>query len=318
MKHSKTFRRIALLMCVLVASAAFFSCKKKEGEVRFASVSWTCVTTQTELAVEILETLGYDASNKMVSVPIAFQALDSNEADIFLGVWMPTMKTMANEYYAKGNMKEFVTNTEGAKYTLAVPTYVAEGGLTHFSDIAKYGEKLNYRIYGIEEGNDGNQVIEDMINADMFGLGDFELIPSSETGMLSEVRSAIREGKWIVFLGWSPHWMNKAFDMTYLKGSDENTFGPNNGTATVYTAIRTGFDDEQPNVAQFLKNYKFPISMMNEIMLMLDEDSSLDTLEAGLIWVKDNPEIYKQWLDGVTTKEGDPALPVFEEHLESI
>jgi glycine betaine/proline transport system substrate-binding protein len=280
--------------------------------VRFVYVPWTCVTVKTAVAEHILKALGYDASSLMLSVPIAYQAMASNEADVFLGNWMPTMQSIANPHFESGKVDQFSVIMKDAKYTLAVPTYAYEAGLRDFSDIAKFADKLEGKIYGIEEGNDGNQVIELMINENMFNLGDFELIPSSETAMLTQVQNFARNENWIVFLGWSPHWMNKIIDMSYLTGSDENTFGENDGTATVYINIRHGFDQEQPNVATFLNNYLVPIDMINEAMNMLHEDNSMAELDAGLIWLRKNPEVYRGWMEGVTTVDGKPALPVVE------
>ncbi|MGX9364899.1 ABC transporter substrate-binding protein [Desulfoplanes sp. PS50] len=283
--------------------------------IKIASVSWTGVTVKTELAVKILNSLGYEAENLMVSVPIAYKAMASGEAEFFLGNWMPTQETMANEYFKQGTVIKSVANMVDAKYTLAVPSYCYEAGLRDFNDIHKFADKLENRIYGIEEGNDGNQVILKMINNNMHNLGDFELIPSSAAGMLSQVQSFVRDKKWIVFLGWSPHYMNKVIDMKYLSGSNGETFGPNDGTATVYTNYRKGFDKEYPNVTAFLEQFTFPISMMNEIMTMMFKDDNLQPAEAGMMWVKAHPEIYRKWLDGITTVDGKPALPAFEAAL---
>lgn len=301
-----------LVILIFLLTMGFSSNALAKDEIRFVYVPWTCVTVKTEVAEFILQNLGYETSSMMLSVPIAYQGLATGDADIFLGNWMPTMQSIAEPHFERGKVKQLDPVMENCKYTLAVPTYVYEGGLQHFEDIAKFGDRLNYRIYGIEEGNDGNEVIEKMINEDMFGLGDFELIPSSETGMLSQVQNFARNEEWIVFLGWSPHWMNNIIDMQYLKGSDERTFGGNDGTATVYINIRTGFDQEQPNVARLLDNFLVPIDMVNQAMTMLHEDDSLNYLDAGLAWLKKNPEVYRGWLDGVTTKDGQPALPVVE------
>lgn len=287
-------------------------------EIRFASVGWTCVTTKTELAVDIMRTLGYEAENMLVSVPIAYKAMSTGDADVFLGNWMPSMESIAKPYFEDGSVVQLTPIMPNAKYTLAVPTYVAEGGLRSFEDIARFGDKLEYKIYGIEEGNDGNQIIQSMIDRNLFGLGKFKLIPSSEAGMLAQVRSYAREGRWIVFLGWSPHSMNKTIDMTYLTGSDERTFGPDDGTATVYTNTRKGFAKDHPNVARFLMNYKVPIAMINEVMVMLDKDQSLEPRTAGLAWIKQHPEVYRPWFEGVTTRDGKPALAAFEKRLERL
>lgn len=304
----RNFMMALVVLAVVSISGNVFASK----DVRFVYVPWTCVTVKTEVATHILNALGYNASSMLLSVPIAYQAMATDQADIFLGNWMPTMQSIAEPHFESGKVDQLSVIMEGAKYTLAVPTYAYEGGLRDFSDIAKFADKLENKIYGIEEGNDGNQVIEMMINENMFGLGDFELIPSSETAMLTQVQNFTRTDKWIVFLGWSPHWMNKIIDMSYLTGSDERTFGENNGTATVYINIRHGFDQEQPNVATFLNNYLVPIDMVNEAMNMLHVDNTMEPLDAGLAWLRANPEVYRGWMEGVTTVDGEPALPVVE------
>ena len=43
---------------------------------------------------------------------------------------------------------------------------------------------------GIEPGNDGNLIIQGMIDDDAFGLSGFEVVESSEQGMLSQVEAA--------------------------------------------------------------------------------------------------------------------------------
>jgi glycine betaine/proline transport system substrate-binding protein len=313
---STKLRCMTLTFLALVLFTAGPAMAAKKGPLRIASVSWTGVTVKTEIAVRILNSLGYEAENLMVSVPIAYKAMASGEADFFLGNWMPSMKTIAETYFEQGTVVQSVANMSGAKYTLAVPSYCYEAGLQDFSDIRKYARKLDNRIYGIEEGNDGNQVIQKMIDGNMHGLGDFELIPSSAAGMLSQVQSYVRDKKWIVFLGWSPHYMNMVIDMKYLTGSTGETFGPNDGTATVYTNYRKGFNKEYPNVTAFLKQFIFPVSMMNEIMTMMFKDDNLQPSEAGMKWVKEHPEIYKKWLEGITTVDGKPALPAFEAFLE--
>jgi glycine betaine/proline transport system substrate-binding protein len=267
--------------------------------------------------VAILQSLGYTSSNMMTSLPICYQALATGEADVFLGNWMPSMESVARPHFESGDVIQLTPNMAGAKYTLAVPTYAAEAGLKDFRDIARFGDKLEWKIYGIEEGNDGNDIIQSMIDADMYGLGRFEMVASSESGMLAQVQSLMRERKWIVFLGWSPHSMNEKIDMTYLSGSSDETFGPNDGTATVYTNVRKGFPGDMPNVTRFLENFAVPVSMMNEIMVTMHEHPEMKARDAALAWVAANPDMAAAWLEGVTTKDGKPALPAFEKLLQS-
>ncbi|WP_368506750.1 glycine betaine ABC transporter substrate-binding protein, partial [Staphylococcus pasteuri_A] len=79
-------------------------------------------------------------------------------------------------------------------------------------------EQLRGRIYGIEPGNDGNRLIQDMIDKNAFDLKGFKLIESSEAGKVSQVKRAVDREHWVAFLGWAPHPMNSKFDMAYLDG----------------------------------------------------------------------------------------------------
>jgi len=312
-------QRKCSITLILLVSAFFLFTTIAYGakEVRFANVSWTGVTVKTELSKHVLGSLGYKATSKTLAVSIIYQALDMGDVDIFLGNWMPSMASIADQFFEKDTVVKYVANMPGAKYTLAAPSYVVDGGLKDLSDIAKYADKLDHKIYGIEPGNDGNLIVQSMIDKNMFGLGDFELIATGEPFMLAEVKTLSKEEKWVVFLGWSPHYMNEIIDMKYLTGSTAETFGENDGTATVYTNIRKDFDKEMPNVGHFLKNFIFPISMINEISLMLQENKDLTHGEAGMAYLKKHPEIYKGWLEGVTNADGSkPALPVFEAYLQ--
>lgn len=309
-------RKLTIAIMLLAASLLISGTALASKQIRFANVGWTGVTVKTELGVRILNSLGYDASMVTLSVPIAYNSLAMGDADIFLGNWMPSMETIANKFFEQGTVIQYVANMPGAKYTLAAPAYAVDAGLKDFSDIAKYADKLDHKIYGIEQGNDGNQVIQSMIDSDMFGLGNFKIIATSEPIMLSEVKNMAREKKWVVFLGWSPHYMNQIIDMKYLTGSTAETFGVNDGTATVFTNIRKGFAEEQPNVCRFLKNFIFPIEMMNEISQTLQDNKRIKHGEAGLLWLKKHPEVYQSWFQGVTTASGEQALPVFEAYLK--
>ena len=45
-----------------------------------------------------------------------------------------------------------------------MPKYAYDAGLKDFADIAKFSDKLDGKIYGIEPGNDGNRLILGMID----------------------------------------------------------------------------------------------------------------------------------------------------------
>jgi glycine betaine/proline transport system substrate-binding protein len=281
--------------------------------VRFSDVGWTDITATTAAASEVLKGLGYEAKVEVLSVPVTYTSLKNKDIDVFLGNWMPSMAADIEPYSKDGSVESLRPNLEGAKYTLAVPKYVAEGGVKDFADIAKHKDKLDNKIYGIEPGNDGNRLVQSMIDKDAFGLKGFELVESSEQGMLSQVARAAKTKEWIVFLGWEPHPMNANFDMAYLTGGDDY-FGPNFGGATVFTNVRKGYAAECPNVGKLLQNLEFTLQMENEIMgLILDQ--GMDPNKAAAQWLKEHPAVLDPWLAGVTTIDGKDGLAAVKGHL---
>ena len=150
---------------------------------------------------------------------------------------------------------------------LAVPAYLYDKGLKTFADITKFKTELDGKIHGIEPGNDGNLIIQGMLDKNEFGLKGFKMVESSEAGMLAEVQRAGRASKAIVFLGWEPHPMNVQMKMKYLEGGDSSGFGPNYGESKVFTAVPPSYEARCPNVATLLKNLQFTTTIENVVMV---------------------------------------------------
>ena len=286
----------------LVAGGALANCD----EVTFADVGWTDITATTAATTTVLNALGYETDVKVLSVPVTYTSMANGDVDVFLGNWMPTMEADIAPYREAGTVDTVRANLEGAKYTLATNAAGAALGITDFASIAANLEALEGEIYGIEPGNDGNRLIMDMIADNAFGLNGFEVVESSEQGMLARVSRADRRDEPVVFLGWEPHPMNANFDMTYLTGGDD-WFGPNLGGATVYTNTRAGYAGECANVGAFLNNLEFSLAMENEIMAAILDDGE-DPSDAATAWLAANADVLGGWFDGVTTKDGGDAM----------
>jgi glycine betaine/proline transport system substrate-binding protein len=274
--------------------------------VRLSDVGWTDVTATTALFSVLLRDLGYQPQVTVLSVPVTFASMKNKDIDVFLGNWMPTQEADIKSYLKDGSVDVIGANLNGAKYTLAVPAYTYDLGLHDFADIQRFGPQLKYSIYGLEPGNDGDRLVLGMIKQNLFGLGNFKLVESSEQGMLAEVERAGRTRTPIVFLAWDPHPMNMRFDLRYLTGGDA-VFGPNFGGANVYTNTRAGYSNECPNIGRLLRNLKFTPRGESQVMAaMLDQHESPEA--AATAWLRANPRVLASWLAGVYTIDGRPAL----------
>ncbi len=288
---------------LFAAGSAFAGDAESCQTVRFADVGWTDIQVTTGTAQVVLEALGYTPEVKSgLAVPVALESMKTKDIDAFLGNWMPSMTADIKPYMEDKSIDVISTNLEGAGYGLVVPQYVADGGVKSLTDLGANKDKFSGKIYGIEAGNDGNRIITEMIAKPENKLEGFEIVESSEAGMLTEAEKAMKNNEWIVFLGWTPHPVMGEMKIAYLDGMGDSGFG----AATVHTMVRTGYVAECPNVGKFLTNLKFTIPMEGAMMGPVLKDGA-DPKETAKAWLKANPDAVKSWLDGVTTYDGGDA-----------
>lgn len=282
----------------MTGSAFAAGCDK----IVFSDVGWTDITATTATASVVLQALGYETETKLLSVPVTYTGLAGGDIDVFLGNWMPTMEGDIAPYREAKTVDTVTENLKGTQYTLATNAAGAALGIKSFADLASHKDALEGKIYGIEPGNDGNRLILDRITANDFDMKGFELVESSEQGMLAQAVNLDKDGKPVVFLGWAPHPMNAAMDLTYLTGGEE-WFG---AEGSVFTNTRAGYVAECPNTGKLLQNMTFTLPMENAIMAAILNDGA-DATEAATAWLAANPDAWAAWLDGVTTKDGGDA-----------
>lgn len=274
---------------------------------------WTDIAATNALSGVVLNALGYQQKVQNLSVALAFQGLKTGQVDVFLGNWMPAQEPVISKFTADGAIKVLGANLPAARFTLAVPDYVAAAGVKDFADLQKYADKFSHKIYGIAPGAPANQNLKKMLDKHDFGLQNWNLVESSESGMLAQVTRAVERKEWIVFLGWEPHAMNTRFKLTYLSGGDAY-FGENYGRATVNTVTRKDFATQCPNLNHFFSQLKFDVALENAVITrVLDKQENVN--DAARAELAKRPELLKGWLEGVTTRTGEPAQPVVEKAL---
>ncbi|WP_442920867.1 choline ABC transporter substrate-binding protein [Mesorhizobium sp. CCNWLW176] len=298
---------VAFLASGVASAADPESCKT----VRLSDVGWTDIQATTGVASVLLTALGYEPQVIQLSVPVTYASLKNKDLDVFLGNWMPSMTSDIKEYTADGSVETVSENLTGAGYGIVVPTYVAEAGVKTLTDLGKFKDKFDGKIYGIEAGNDGNRIILDMIKNPADNLEGFELVESSEAGMLTQAEQSMKNNEWIAFLGWTPHPVMGAMKITYLDGMGDSGFG----AATVSTNVRKGYLTECPNAGKFIANLKFNLDMEGEMMDAILKGSDANTVATD--WLKKNPDAVTPWIAGVTTFDGGDAAAAVKTALGS-
>jgi glycine betaine/proline transport system substrate-binding protein len=299
-KREQTLATCCLLTLLAspVLAADDASCQK----VRLGAVGWTDVVATTAVAAELLDRLGYQSTQTQASQQMIFAGIQRKQIDAFLGYWKPIMDENIQPFLANGAVKVAAEpSLNDAVAILAVPTYTAEAGLRSFADIARFKNQLDGKIYGIESGSGANTVIQQLIDTNQFGLGEFKLIESSEAAMLTAVTRAVKDRQPVLFFGWKPHPMNIQMPITYLTGS-QDAFGPNDGAASVSTVTAPDFAARCPNAHRLLTGLRFTSAQEAELMepIMAREAPA----SVARAWLKANPAVVSSWLDGVTSFDG--------------
>jgi glycine betaine/proline transport system substrate-binding protein len=296
---------------VLLASSALLPLTPAHAEeARCASVTqsdpgWADISATNALSGVVLNALGYQQKVQNLSVALAFQGLKTGQLDVFLGNWMPAQQPVISQFTADGAIKVLNTNLPAAKFTLVVPDYVAAAGVKDFADLQKFADKFDHKIYGIAPGAPANQNIKNMLEKHDFGLQGWHLVESSESGMLAQATRAIERKQWVVFLGWEPHAMNSHFTLSYLSGGDAY-FGANYGSATVNTVTRKDFATQCPNLNRFFNQLKFDVPLENAVITRV-LDNRENAQDAARAELRKRPQLLSQWLNQVTTRDGQPG-----------
>jgi glycine betaine/proline transport system substrate-binding protein len=313
MGHSNVKRHViaaALPLALLTAGSA----QADLDTVRFGVPPWPGVTVKSEVASQILDAMGYQTQQSELAVGVILNGLANDDLNVYLGGWYPIEQEMIDPLVADGKVDKVAKNISNANSGLVVPEYVHEAGVDSVADLERYKDRFDGEIQGIEAGTGINDAILAAIDKDAAGLGDWQLRESSTAAMLAYADQKISDKQWVTFVGWEPHWMNVSYDLYYLKDSDDS--GTADILSTVWTVVPSSLEAEDANLYRFLSQYQVDIEAQNDWVYQYShEERSAD--EVASEWIRDHYDTVAQWLDGVTTKDGKPAIDAVKAQLDS-
>ncbi|WP_303856258.1 ABC transporter substrate-binding protein [Salinicola salarius] len=313
MGHSNVKRRVvaaALPLTLLAAGSA----QADLDTVRFGVPPWPGVTVKSEVASQILEAMGYQTQQSELAVGVILNGLANDDLDVYLGGWYPIEEEMIEPLVADDKVDKVAKNISNANSGLVVPEYVHEAGVNSVADLDRYKDRFNGEIQGIEAGTGINDAILAAIDEDAAGLGDWQLRESSTSAMLAYADQKISDKQWVTFVGWEPHWMNVSYDLYYLEDSDDS--GTADILSTVWTVVPADLKSKDANLYRFLSQYQVDIEAQNDwVYEYSHEERPAD--EVASEWIRDHYDTVAQWLDGVTTKDGSPAIDAVKAQLGS-
>lgn len=282
-------------------------------EVRFGVPPWPGVTVKSEVAAQLLEAMGYETRQNDLAVSVILNGVAEGDLEAYLGGWYPVQTDMVEPLVADGKVEKAAANIQGAISGLVVPRYVKEAGIESVADLNEHRERFDGTILGIEAGTGINKALNAAIDGDLAGLGDWNLRESSTAAMLAQAEQKMRNGEWVTFVGWEPHWMNVSFDLVYLEDADDA--GVAEIESTVWTVVPDDLKDQDADVHRFMTQYVVDTADQNDwVHAYSHEERPAD--EVASEWIAANHETVATWLEGVEARDGRPAIEAVEAHVD--
>lgn len=257
--------------------------------INIGQISWAENIAVTNMWKVILEEKGYEVNFHLLDMGTQMAALENDALDINLEVWLPVQdKEYVKQYKDKVNFSE-ETWYDNAKVGLVVPSYMED--INSIEDLRENQELFQGEITGFDPGAGTMLTTEEVMKE--YNL-DYELIPSSEPAMLTEIEKAMEDEEPIVAPLWNPHRIFSELDLKYLEDPKE-VFG---GAEKIHHATRHGFEEDFPEVNEWIKNWKMDDQSIGELMSYVNEaeENGEDPTVGAEKWIEDNKELVNEWV----------------------
>lgn len=248
--------------------------------------SWTDGLSTAYLLQNKLEEAGYTVEHEQLNdAAVVYTALASGDIDIYPSAWSEfTHKQYMDKYSDK--IEDYGTYYGNARLTWAVPEYMDD--VNSIEDLKGQADRFGGQIVGIEPGAGLTKASQETIEG--YELDGYNLSTSSTPAMLSELKSATDAEEDIVVTLWRPFWANAKFPVKDLE-DPKGTLGDTEG---LHWLARDGFEEDNPEVAEWLKGLKLDDEQYGTLEdLVVNEYGEGKEPEAVQEWLDKNPDVVK-------------------------
>jgi glycine betaine/proline transport system substrate-binding protein len=259
----------------------------QDEELRLGNVGWDENVAVANLTKALLEDeLGYESVEiSTADLDSTFRGVARGELDAFQDVWLPNQEALLGEVAEDVERLDpwFLGET---KQGMAVPAYM---DVTRIDGLDRTDAEF---IFGIEPSSVVMRVVaEDVLPA--YGL-EQKLVEGPTAGMLAEVERRYGAREEFVFLAWSPHWMNRRYDIRYLE-DPKDAMGETNDPAECSTIVREDLRDEDPAAHAFMDALALTEEQINGLEYAINGED--DPLVGARRWASENREVVRPWID---------------------
>lgn len=260
------------------------------GSLTLGNIGWDENIALSNLSKGLLEEeLGYESVElQTLDVGPLFQGVGSGDLDAFQDVWMPNHQQYIDP--VQDDVELLEPWYEGVTaYGIAVPEYMED-----INSLADLNEAGTDEITGIEPGALFHTQIRDEV-IPTYDL-DVSLTESSTPAMLAELSRAYENEEPIIFLGWSPHWMNAEYDFKYLEDPDDGQ-GNFDEPSQLATLVRNDLEEDDPTAYAFMEAVTMTEDEMNDLQAVIQDVNPDDPLEGAMAWAEENRDVVDPWVE---------------------
>jgi glycine betaine/proline transport system substrate-binding protein len=284
-----TFRGL-LLLIILAILASGCGGGVSGRTLDIADIGWTentAIAHTTKVLLE--EQLGYEEVIVHTSdLDSVYGDVAEGDLDAFQDVWLPNQEDLLAG--VSGDVEHldpwFLGKT---RQGMAVPAYMDAKSIEQLD-----GTEARF-IFGIEESS---VVMREVVGGTAggvipaYGL-DQKLVQAPTAGMLAEVEKRYRAREEFAFLAWSPHWMNRRFDIRYLE-DPKDAMGKTNDPAEVSTIVSGNLREEDPAAHAFMDALELTEGQINGLEQAINEEG--DPLAGARRWASENRGVVRPWI----------------------
>ncbi len=239
------------------------------------------------IKVLLQDEFGYETVELKLAEDVrpVFEEVASGELDAFTDVWMPNHRALVEEVEGETELSEETWYTGQTEYGIAVPHYMQT------RSIADLDSSAAGMIIGIEPG----AVLMQRIGAHVIPAYDLDLdlVEASTPAMLAELRRSYGAKEPIVFLAWSPHWMNAEYDFRYLD-DPKNAMGQLDEPADLHSIMRDGLEEDDPVAYALINAMKLDEAQVNTLELAINRAG--DPERGVRNWLENNRDVVEPWI----------------------
>jgi glycine betaine/proline transport system substrate-binding protein len=330
LKPNSMKKGLALMLCVLLI-AAFTGCAAQTSTtepeestndrvITIADGQWASISFGAALMQFIIEN-GYGYKTEIKSADEAAMQADAEAGKIdIVPEWWMYDQDSHNKAKAAGlimDVRDAFTATDG----LWVPSYVVNGDtekgieavapdLKTMEDLKKYVDVFsdpNDPAKGvIQLGVDGWTANPDMIarmkKYDLASVYNYTTL-KAEADLAANVVAKIEKGEPIVFYDYMPAGLLGKYEFIHI----QDPVWEANPPSTVYVTSSVDLSKTAPDVYTFLARFLLDLPTRNAELAVIEEEG-LTYPDAAKKFLKDNPDLWKNWVTDEAAEQISAAL----------